>query len=115
MANSPSVPSPSKTTISIEVDVAMLSRYTASHLAMLWHVAQANPADGFENKEPSELAEKIGREIIRRWLAATEPEMYRHQGRHYHWKQLTRFARWDGSDWVPREAASANDPTADVR
>jgi hypothetical protein len=35
---------------------------------LMWHVAQANPADGFRDSGPGELVERIGREIIRRWL-----------------------------------------------
>ena len=36
--------------------------------ALMWHVAQANTADGFRDSGPGELVERIGREIIRRWL-----------------------------------------------
>jgi hypothetical protein len=96
----------STTQILIEIDPARLSGYSDSHLATLWHVAQANPADGFEDQEPGELAERIGREIIRRWLGAAAPELYHHQGGHYHWRQLTKFARWDGTAWVPKAPGS---------
>ncbi len=72
-----------KTSVTIEIDTAGLPHYTDAYLAQLWHVAQANPADDFEAKEPGELVELIGREIIRRWLAAMPPELWRIQGRHY--------------------------------
>ena len=36
--------------------------------ALMWHVDQANTADGFRDSGPGELVERIGREIIRRWL-----------------------------------------------
>jgi hypothetical protein len=99
--------------ITIEFDDGELTRCTDERLAMLWHVAQANPADGFENKAPGEIAERIGREIIRRWLRHAPIEMYHHQGRHYSWKQLTKFAQyepggragtpeWEAGQWVPR-------------
>lgn len=93
----------SKVQITIEVDADRLASYTDSHLAALWHVAQANPADGFASKEPGELAERIGREIIRRWLAATPPELWHHQGHHHDWNTLRQFGKWTGpgGEFVP--------------
>lgn len=57
------------TTITIEIDPARLGSVSDSTLATYWRLAQANPADGFQTKQPGELAERIGWEIIRRWLA----------------------------------------------
>ena len=94
-----------KVSITIEIDPDHLAGYTNTHLAMLWHVAQANPDDGFEDSTPGELAEKIGREIIRRWLRATEPELWRHKGGHYYWKQLTKFAKYTPGDGPPGSRA----------
>lgn len=71
-----------KTTITFEIDTEALAHYTDAYLAQLWHIAQANPADDFAAREPGQLAEEIGREIIRRWLAATPPDLWRVQGRH---------------------------------
>lgn len=76
-----------KALITITFDSAELNIYTDQHLASLWHVAQVNPADGFSSPEPGELAEKIGREIIRRFLAITQPPLWKHQGRHFHIQQ----------------------------
>ena len=65
---------------------------------------------------PGDLAERIGREIIRRWLGGVPPELHRHQGRHYYWHELARLATFEpgdgetGSDgwhdgrWVPKPA-----------
>jgi len=72
-----------KTTISITVDTDALQSYTDQHLASLWHVAQANPVDGFSSPDPGVLAERIGREIIRRFLVNTTPELWAHQGSHF--------------------------------
>ena len=83
-----------KHTISIEIDEAELPRYTNTHLAMIWHVAQANPRDGFADSIAGDLAERIGREIIRRWLKATPPELWHHQGRHNPGAQLSKFAKY---------------------
>jgi hypothetical protein len=47
----------------------------------------------FEDQTAGQLVEPIGREVIRRSLKATEPELSHHQGRHYYWKQLCKFAR----------------------
>lgn len=74
-----------KVTVSIEIDTDQISTYRDSYIASLWHVAQANPVDGMEHPEPGRLAEAIGREIIRRFLRATPPELYNHQGHHFDW------------------------------
>lgn len=88
--------------ITIEFDPDKLPSYNDEHLAFLWHLAQANPADGFNAEEPGDTAMKIGWEIIRRWLRDVQPEMYHHQQRHYHWHQLTRFAKFKDGEWVAR-------------
>ncbi|MPS93171.1 hypothetical protein [Comamonas sp.] len=59
--------------ITFQIDADKLPGINDSYLAQLWHIAQANPA---------EFAERVGREIVRRWLAATPPELWHHQGRH---------------------------------
>jgi hypothetical protein len=115
-----------KTAITIEIDEDNLTSYTDARLALCWHVAQANPADGFESSTPGDLAERIGREIIRRWLSKAPVELYHHQGRHYYGHQLGKFARfepgsgesgspeWHAGKWVPRatvdEAATSDNP-----
>jgi len=93
------------TQITIEVDEDQLASYTDQHLALCWHVAQANPADGFATREPGELAERIGREIIRRWLRAVPPELWHHQGRHYYWKQQSNLGKWVDGVFVSGEPA----------
>lgn len=70
-----------KITITFETDA--LATYTDQHLATLWHVAQANPIDGFDSPGPGLLAEKIGREIIRRFVSRIPPELWKHQGHHF--------------------------------
>ena len=101
-----------KRTISIEVDLAALATHSDAHLATLWHLAQANPADGFTSPEPGDLAEQIGREIIRRWLRSVDPELWHHQGRHYHWHQLTRLGHWHDGNFTPTVNGSCPHPTA---
>ncbi len=71
-----------KAEITIEIDTERLNGYTDSHLATLWTVAQANPAP-FGDRTAGELAEAVGREIIRRWLASVPAELWVHQGSHY--------------------------------
>lgn len=93
--------------ITIEFDPNALGGYTDEHLAMLWHVAQANPADGFDSGEPGDLAMNVGWEIIRRWLKTVPPVMYKHQQRHYHWHQLCKFARHENGEWVAKTPAGA--------
>ncbi len=69
-------------TIAIKFSADALPSYTDSFLAALWHLAQANPAP-IDDREAGDIAEKIGREIIRRFLAATPPELWAHQGLHH--------------------------------
>jgi hypothetical protein len=64
-----------------------------SHLATLWHVAQANPAPHGDHAA-GELVERIGREIIHRWLSAAQPELWHHQGRDYYWNELRKLAKF---------------------
>ncbi|MDP9797448.1 hypothetical protein J2S43_005960 [Catenuloplanes nepalensis] len=105
------------TAITIEFDPNRLDTYSDSHLAMLWSLSQANPADSYEDGTAGELAERIGRVIIARWLRSVEPELFRHQGRHYYWRQLVNLAtyeppagaragspEWHRGRWVPRSA-----------
>lgn len=69
------------TTITFEVDTDSMGHVTDAHIAQLWHIAQANPAP-FGDRNACEFAEAVGREIVRRWLACTPPELWTHQGRH---------------------------------
>jgi hypothetical protein len=101
----------SKTEITIEFDDDRLASYTDQRLAMLWHLTQHNPADGFRDKEPGEMAMKVGWEIIRRWLGGVSPEMYHHQQHHYAWWHLTQFAKRDGEQLVPRMVPSSAEMT----
>jgi hypothetical protein len=100
--------------ITIVIDEADLSRVTDENLALWWRVAQANPADGFAAIEPGELAEKIGREIIRRWLTGVRPELWNHQGHHYYWHQLSQLGTWnDDRVFVPHAPAGLAATTED--
>ena len=76
-----------KTAITIEIDTGALGGLTDPYLACLWHAAQANPAP-IEDRAAGDVAEYIGREIIRRFLANTPPELWAHQGRHADWHEL---------------------------
>lgn len=96
-----------KTAITVEIDTGNLGGYEDRYLAMLWHVAQANPADGFTDKAPGELAERIGREIIRRWLGQADVELYHHQGHHYYWELARQQGRWIDGQFVPNVPADA--------
>src|SRR5438552_3827529 len=51
------------------------------------------------------LAELIGGEIIRRWLDATEPSLWRHKGEHYYWHELTKKCEWKDQQWVLKPTA----------
>ena len=101
-----------KATITFEIDTNDLSHVNDRYLAALWHIAQANPADSFASPEAGLLAETIGREIIKRWLSNTSPELWHHQGHHFALGQL-HLHKNDGSVRVgtsdePRKHVSKN-------
>lgn len=77
----------SKHAITITIDTDDLTGFTDRHLATLWHVAQANPAE-ISDPHAGKIAEAIGREIIRRFLSSAGPELYSHQGHHATWHKL---------------------------
>ena len=104
--------------ITISIDRHRLRSYSDGFLAVAWHVAQANPA-AIADPDAGELAEDVGREIVRRWLQTVEPELWAHQG-HYYSGELRKLARYvpptgcRPSDdafyrgrWVVREQAAA--------
>jgi hypothetical protein len=103
--------------ITIDIDDDALASYSDERLAVCWHVAQANPASS-NDQLAGELAERVGREIICRWLCATPPALWSHQGRHHYQQQLSRFATrtpggppdepaaFGSGHWVPREDRS---------
>jgi hypothetical protein len=61
------------------------------------------------SRKPGEIAERIGREIIRRWLATAPVELYHHQGHHHFWHQLTKLGSWKDGEFVPHAKASNSD------
>lgn len=70
-----------KTSITLTIDTSSLTTLDDKYLAAMWHAAQLNPAP-IEDADAGDLAESIGREIIRRFLASTSPLLWDHQGRH---------------------------------
>jgi hypothetical protein len=111
----------SRVEITIAIDPASLGHCGDAQLVLFWHVAQANPAH-FGDPIASQLVETIGREIIRRWLKAVPPELWHHQGRHYEWSWLRKFAKYEpGSkdpqdpDWYRGTWVARGEEDADVR
>ena len=96
----------SMTEITITIDGDNLGRYSDEFLAMAWQVAQHNPAPHGDH-DAGELAERIGREIVRRWLSNVPPSLWGHQGRDYYWSQLTRLAKYEpgGASGTPEFCA----------
>lgn len=86
-------------TITIDTTPGALENATDAHLAALWHVTQANPAP-LDCKEAGELAEHVGREIIRRFVMNTPPALWAHQGNHAYWRILTKHGRWVDGVWL---------------
>ena len=100
----------SKIEVTIEIDTSKLTSYTDSHLALLWLVAQANPAP-LGDRSAGQIVERIGREIIRRWLSGSEPELWHHQGEHYYWNKLRQLE--ENGVFVPRAAGEAEESGAE--
>lgn len=87
-----------------------------------WRVVLVPLNGGPYGGEPGrvELVERIGWEIIRRWLKGVPPELYHHQGSHYEKKWLTTFAKyqpggpngtpeWKNGTWVLKDTAPTED------
>lgn len=91
-----------KHSITIEINDESLDNYTDEYIAQCWHVAQANPAP-HTDRDAGALAESIGREIIRRWLAKVPPELYRHQGNSYYWDIARQAGKWVDGKWTPND------------
>jgi hypothetical protein len=90
-----------KHAITLAIDDGNLGGYSDKYLAAAWHAVQHSPAE-FGDSLTGELAEKIGREIIRRWLRGTEPELWAVQGRHESQKWLSEFATYQpGEGYKP--------------
>lgn len=70
-----------KLRIAFDLDSDRLPHYTDEHLAQLWHIAQANPAP-YGDRDACRFAEGVGREIVRRWLAAAPVALWTHQAAH---------------------------------
>lgn len=96
-----------KTSITFNVDTDSLQNVTDARLVQLWHIAQANPAD-INDRDAGELAEYVGREIIRRFISTTAPELWSHQGRHHFWTELTKHCKCVDGVWKP--TADAQEP-----
>ncbi|WP_044529267.1 hypothetical protein [Herbaspirillum sp. B65] len=86
-----------KASITLEFDAQGLSGYTDEFVAALWHASQAQ-SKPFGDKEACETVEKIGREIIRRFLANTSPALWHFQGRHI---DLARVIKAEASAQEP--------------
>lgn len=99
-----------ETQITITVpERADLRRAADDYLAALWHLAQFNPAP-LGDKKAEKIVAAVTKEIVRRWLAKTEPSMHHHLPGGYYWDELRRFAKYEpGADdfdagrWVARE------------
>lgn len=95
-----------KTSITFNIDTDSLDGYTDEYIAQLWHIAQANPAP-ITDRDAGELAESVGREIIKRWMRNQTPAVFAHQGHHYYSRILSDNGSWPGPDhdkWVYDQA-----------
>lgn len=97
--------------VTFHIDTEKLPSYHDGYLASLWHIAQANPAP-HGDRHAGELAEAIGREIIKRWLQAAGVPLWEHQGGDHYHKALIEHCLWDGNAWgLPEQAADVEPAT----
>jgi len=75
--------------VTLTIDTDNLGSYTDNFLSAAWHSIQASSAT-FGDPDMCNLAEYVGREIIRRWLAQQTPPLWNHQGVHIYQASLTR-------------------------
>lgn len=83
--------------IILDLEKQELASVCDAYLVALWHAGQWNSAPA-DDTEACRAAESIGREIIRRWLVATPPELWMRQGDHA--KTLPGIARAAKADGV---------------
>lgn len=99
--------------VTIEIDDSELAACPAAGLALYWHLVQASPVP-FADKAAGELAERIGREIIRRWLRGVRPRLWDRLGSDYYWNELIKLGRWENGTFIPdaqpRDAAGNGTP-----
>ncbi len=100
-------------TFDIDANFSALQNYTDQYLVALWHIAQANPADPFTDPRAGEFAEMIGREIIRRFLRATSPPLWEHQGGHFNWGKV-HLDNAKQAEPPPDGVAPSSAPRADL-
>jgi hypothetical protein len=92
-----------KTTIEISIDTDSLQSTPDEYLAGLWHAIQAADGPG-DDRRLGELADTVGIEIIRRWLASTRPELHEHSLIRHYYSLLSRNGRWVTGEYVPNAA-----------
>jgi len=90
----------SKVSITVQINTSDLCRLSDEHIAMLWSVAQANPAKDYD-REAGEIVSTIGFEIIHRWLRQNPPPLYNHQARDHYWSILKDHGKWVDGVWTP--------------
>ena len=95
-----------KTEITINIDTNALNSLPDDYLACMWAIAQANPAP-IDNRDAGEVAEAVGREIIRRFLKQVDFPLWHHQGKHAFWTALIPLGKWKDGEFVPHTAPEA--------
>jgi hypothetical protein len=88
-----------KTEITINIDTDALDNATDQHLVCLWAVAQANPSCG--THEAGDITERVGREIIKRFVARTGLPLWQSFGSDYYWRQLCKLGKLVDGEFVP--------------
>jgi hypothetical protein len=92
--------------VQFKIDSDQLTGYTDEYLATLWHIAQANPAED-SDRTAGQLAERIGREIISRFIKAAPIPLWNHQGSDFYFKELSA-ARASVAEYLAAEIARAD-------
>lgn len=91
-----------RTEITISFDADSLTNYTDEHLVCLWAVTQANPAPQ-GCLEAGHAAERVAREIVRRFVDQVGLPLWSHQGSDAYCMALARHGKgkWLDGEYVP--------------
>ncbi|MBY4768522.1 hypothetical protein [Burkholderia ambifaria] len=95
-----------KKTFAFELDTDRLPTISDEYLAASWYTAQFLPVE-HGDRDASEAVRAIGVEIIRRWMRNQPVPMFNVQTEDHLLKQIRRFARWNGAEWVAIDAFEA--------
>ncbi|PRE89296.1 MULTISPECIES: hypothetical protein [Burkholderia] len=99
-----------KRTFAFQLDTDRLQTISDEYLTACWYTAQFLPVE-HGDRDASEAVRALGVEIIQRWIRNQPIPMFNVQTQDHLLKQIRRFARWNGAEWVAADAREASPET----